>query len=78
MAEESVAREDVATLRTKYDTGRDFSPLKHCPHPVLSPSSHLLQLYLSCFISSQRREKAKTGTPAGRLDPYYSICISHQ
>ena len=49
-------------------------PLKHWPHPVLSSSSHLLQLLLSSFflhISSQGREQAKTGTPTGRLDLYY-------
>ena len=56
---ESVAREDVATLRTKYDTGRDFSPLKHWPHPVLSPSSHLLQLLLSSYVSMTRTRSSE-------------------
>ena len=58
-AEESVAREDVATLRTKYDTGRDFSPLKHWSHPVLSPSSHLLQLLLSSYVSMTRTRSSE-------------------
>ena len=32
------------------------SPLKHWPHPVLSSSSHLLQLLLSSYISHHKDE----------------------
>ena len=47
MAEESVAREDVATLRTKYDTGRDFSPLKAHIHPkYIAPRAR--EIWISC------------------------------
>ena len=72
MAEESVAREDVATLRTKYDTGRDLFTLEALAAPSTffefssSPTSSFV-----LHISSQRREQAKTGAPAGRFDPYY-------
>ena len=57
MAEESVAREDVASLRTKCDTGRDF--LKHWPHPVLSSGSHLLQFVLSSYITHDKDESKR-------------------
>ena len=72
MAEESVAREDVPTLRTKHDTGRDLFALGALAAPSTffefssSPTSSFF-----LHISSQGREQAKTGTPAGRFDPYY-------
>ena len=55
VAREDVAREDVATLRTKYDTGHDL----FAPHPVLSSSSHLLQLprILSSYITRTRESE---------------------
>ena len=40
MAEERVPREDVATLRTKYDTGRDLFTLEALAAPNLVPRSH--------------------------------------
>ena len=52
MAEESVAREDVATLRTKYDTGRDLFTLEALAAPSTffeissSPTSSFF-LYIS-------------------------------
>ena len=72
MAEESVAREDVATLRTKYDTARDFFPLEAvaAPSTFFEFSSSLTSSFF-LYISSQGREQAKTGTPAGRFDPHY-------
>ena len=72
MAEESVARENVGTLRTKYDTGRDLFTLEAFAAPSTSfefsssPSS-----YFFLYISLQGREQAKTGTPAGQFDPHY-------
>ena len=72
MAEESVAREDVSTLRTKYDIGRDLFALEALAAPSTffefssSPTSSFF-----LYISSQGREQAKTGAPAGRFDPYY-------
>ncbi|KAK2552643.1 hypothetical protein P5673_026309 [Acropora cervicornis] len=65
-AEESVAREDVATLRTRYDTGRDLFALKALA--ALSTFFEFSSSPTSSFflhISSQGREQAKTGTPAG-------------
>jgi len=48
-------------------------PGSHMPaHPVLSfefSTSTASSFFL--YISSQGREEAKTGTPAGRFDPYY-------
>ena len=35
------------------------SPLKHWPHPVLSSSSHLLQLLLSSYISHHKDESKR-------------------
>ena len=71
MAEESVGSEDAATLRTKYDTGRDLFALEALAAPSTffefssSPTSSFF-----LHISSQGREEVKTGTPAGRFDPY--------
>ena len=66
MAEESVGSEDVATLRTKYDTGHDLFALGALTAPSTffefssSPTSSLF-----LHISSQGREEAKAGTSAG-------------
>ena len=72
MAEESVAREDVAAVRTKHDTSGDLFAFEALAAPSTffefssSPTSSFF-----LHISSQGREQAKTGTPAGRFDPYY-------
>ena len=50
MAEESIAREVIATLPTKYDTGRDLFAFEALA-ALSSSSSHLLQLLLSSYIS---------------------------
>ena len=49
MAEESVAREDVATLRTKYDSGRDLFALEAVAAPSTFSEFHLLYR-LSSYI----------------------------
>ena len=53
-AEESVAHEDVATLRTKYDTGRDLFALEALAAPCTFFESHLLQLPLTYLITRTR------------------------
>ena len=68
ITEGSFAREDVATLRTKYDTGRDLFALETLAapshrHPVLSSSSHLsnfffLLIYLT-YISHHKKESKR-------------------
>ena len=73
MVEESVAREDGATLRRNkvwywawfvrpWSIGETQNFLRVSSSPTSSFFLH---------ISSQGREQAKTGTPAGRFDPYY-------
>ena len=72
MAEESIAREDVAILRIKHDTGRDLLALEALAAPSTFfqfSSSPTSSFFLR--ISSQGREQAKTGTPTGRFNPYF-------
>ena len=87
MAEGSVSREDVATLRTKYDTGRDLFALKHWPQLALSSSSHLLQL-LSSNISDYK-DKSNQQLALQQDDSFHitnetvencanSICVSRR
>ena len=64
------------------------SPLKHLPNPVLSSSSHLLQLLLSCYIS-HHKDESKPKLALQQDDSIHitnetvencanSICISRQ
>ena len=72
MAEESVAREDVAPLRTKYDNGHDLFAFEALAAPCTFfefSSSPNCSFFL--HISSQGREQAKTGTSSGGFDPSY-------
>ena len=72
MAEGCVTREDVATLRTKYDTGRALFALiaLAAPGTFFQFSSSPTSSFFS-HISSLGQEKTKTGTPPERFDPYF-------
>ena len=60
MAEESVSREDVATLQTKYDTGRDLFTFEAlAASSTFFEFSSSLGLLLSSYISHHKDESKR-------------------
>ena len=59
MAEESVAREDVASLQTKYDTGRDLFALEALAAPSTFFGFSSSQILLSSYITHDKDESKR-------------------